>query len=700
MNQHNNFTAIVRVAVPSPLRCYFDYLPPENLVAEGEIAPHLSSLRFGMRVLVPFGNKREVVGFVVEMINSSDSEVAPSKLKRIIQILDNAPLWSPQLLALLKWVSVYYHSSLGEVLHQVLPPKMRKKEKVSLRKKGKKKGDFAAVALLAEEGALSLPELNVKQREAVEAILREDKFSVFLLDGITGSGKTEVYLRVIAQLLAAGKQALVLVPEINLTPQTVARFTQRFLQVQVAVIHSKLTAIERVQNWRAVQSGAARIIIGTRSAIFTPLAQPGIIIIDEEHDQSFKQQSLLRYSARDTAIMRGKLENIPVVLGSATPSLESFANATREATARYTHLTLPERAGNALHPKFHVIDMRAQKVIDGLAAGLIQAIERHLDNNGQILLFINARGYAPILLCNSCGWMADCKNCDAHLTLHRATQKLHCHHCGAMFVLPQKCGQCGKESLHALGMGTEKLESLLPRLFPGVTSVRIDSDTTSEKGALDKMLASIHSGESRILIGTQMLAKGHHFPDVTLATVLNVDNALFSSDFRASEHLAQLIVQVAGRAGRAERPGEVYIQTHHPQHPLLQRLVQHGYHSFAWAALRERAEAKLPPFSYLALLRAEAKDKRQALEFLTQVKEEGMCVLRGDKRMAEALHILGPTAAPMERRAGFYQAQLLFQGCDRAMLQKLLVFIVKHIEGMKAARALRWSLDVDPVDMG
>jgi primosomal protein N' (replication factor Y) (superfamily II helicase) len=738
---------IIRVAVPSPLRRHFDYLPPDN------IDPHTiaNTLQFGSRVLVPFGT-RKVIGFVLEIATTTDFAV--DKLKNILQILDDQPLWPPSILELLKWMSNYYHYPLGEVFHQVLPPTLRK-TKTPKRKttKAQKQNTEQTNSIIPNAGNASAThasinasinanasidtnargfELNAKQQHAIDAILgaaNAQRFQPFLIDGVTGSGKTEIYLSAIAELLKRGKQALILVPEINLTPQTVERFTKRFPGTPIAIIHSQLSAKERFNAWDAAKTGAAKMVIGTRSAIFTPLRTPGIIIIDEEHDLSFKQQANLRYSARDLAMMRGKLESIPVVLGSATPSLESFANANKQ---RYTNLPLPERAGKALHPQFRIVDMRNQKIRDGLAEGLIQAIEQHLEKDGQVLLFLNNRGYAPLLLCNSCGWIADCKHCDAHLTLHRKTQKLHCHHCGTVYDIMQTCGSCKKPSLYALGLGTEKLESLAPKLFPGATAVRIDSDTTSSKGSINKMLAAIHSGESQILIGTQMLAKGHHFPNVTMVAILNVDNGLFSADFRASEHLAQLIMQVAGRAGRAERPGEVYIQTHHPHHPLLQRLVQHGYHSFARAALAEREESALPPFSYLALFRAEARNKERAMEFLQKVKNEGLRLAAGTnmgvgmgmaagmstgKDMAAGMSantgvsmavgmgnkanikILGPATAHMERKAGFYNAQLLLQSSSRAALQHYLAQLVKYIGDNKVGNNVRWSLDVDPVEM-
>lgn len=673
---------IVRVVVPSGqgLRREFDYLLPENYVD--------NDLRFGMRVLVPFG-ARKLIGFVVA--TQTETTIALDKLKRIIQILDSEPLWPESILELIQWVSAYYHYPLGEVLSQVLPPLLRndlcQKKLVKNQRIKKSIGDISESPVVSTKKREFV--LNDHQQQAITAILQTTGFQPFLLDGVTGSGKTEVYFSVIDNVLAQGKQALILVPEINLTPQTIARFSQRFV-VPIAIIHSKLTTKERLHFWQQAKNGLTPLVIGTRSAIFTPLRNPGIIIIDEEHDLSFKQQSKLRYSARDLAIMRGKLENIPVVLGSATPALETYNNAWR---GRYMHLQLPQRAGNARSPQFRIVDMRNQKLTEGLAAGLIQAIEKHLDKQGQILLFLNRRGYAPLLLCNSCGWVADCKNCDAHLTLHRREQKMHCHHCGAVRDIPTVCGSCGKPSLYALGLGTEKLENLLIKLFPGVTTVRIDRDTTAHKGAIEKMLQSIHSGESQILVGTQMLAKGHHFPNVTMVAVLNADNGLFSPDFRASEHLAQLIMQVAGRAGRDERPGEVYIQTYYPTHPLLQRLVQQGYQSFARAAVVDREETMLPPFSFLALLRVEAIKQERAMQFLNAIKQYG------EQLASQDVKILGPINAPMERKANFYQMHLLLQSTNRAALQKLLAKIVDYIGTLKISSGIKWSLDVDPMEM-
>jgi primosomal protein N' (replication factor Y) len=460
--------------------------------------------------------------------------------------------------------------------------------------------------------------------------------------------------------------------------------------VPVVVLHSGLSNQERLNAWLWARDGKASIVIGTRSAVFTPLARPAVIILDEEHDMSFKQQEGFRYSARDVAIKRGQLEKIPVVLGSATPSLESLENCHRR---RYKKLELPQRAGSAKPPEVTVLDVRKQPMQDGLSALLLNAMRRHLAAGGQVLLFLNRRGYAPTLLCHDCGWVAKCKRCDAHMTLFAGQRRLRCHHCGAERPADPACPECASTELRPVGAGTERLEESLRRQFPDTGIARIDRDTTRRKGAMQSLLDSVHDGSSRILIGTQMLAKGHHFPEVTLVGMVDVDQGLFSADFRATERMAQLIVQVAGRAGRAEKKGQVLIQTHHPEHPLLQVLLQSGYAAFAKAALEERKQANLPPFSYLALLRAEAVDSGLPLQFLQQAR-----------RLAEAqqvggVQILGPVPAPMERRAGRFRAQLLLQAGSRAVLHRLLTPWVLQLEGDKLGRKVRWSLDVDPQEM-
>ena len=436
-------------------------------------------------------------------------------------------------------------------------------------------------------------ELNSAQQEAVDAVRKQiDQFQVFLLDGVTGSGKTEVYLRIVQAVLEHGRQALILVPEIGLTPQLLARF-QRRISSPLAVLHSGLSDRERLNAWLAARDNHAQVVIGTRSAIFTPLEQPGVIIIDEEHDSSLKQQEGFRYHSRDLAIIRAREAQIPIILGSATPSLESLHNTHRK---RYHNLSLPERVGDAVTPDLQLLDIRNQNMSEGLSAPLLRAMQVHLEAGSQVLLFLNRRGFAPTLICHECGWLKQCRNCDAHMTLHLRRHRLICHHCGVEQAIPQGCAACGSVDLRALGQGTERIERALKKVFPDIGIARIDRDSTRRKGSLQNLLEDIHAGRRRILIGTQMLAKGHHFPDVTLVGIVNADQGLFGADYRAGEHMAQLVLQVAGRAGRAEKPGTVIIQTHHPEHPLLQTLVNHGYAAFAESTLLERKAACLPAF--------------------------------------------------------------------------------------------------------
>ena len=506
---------------------------------------------------------------------------------------------------------------------------------------------------------------------------------------MTGSGKTEVYLQCIAGALAAGRQSLVLVPEIGLTPQLVERFRRRFPATGIALLHSGLTDVQRLEAWVRARDGRARIVIGTRSAVFAPLPQPGIIVIDEEHDSSLKQQEGFRYSARDIAVWRAHQLGIPVVLGSATPSLESMANA---RAGRYQRLTLPERAGAARPPSIHLVDLRKHVADDGLAAPLVQAITRHLAAGGQVLLYLNRRGYAPTLMCPACGYCLDCRRCDARMVLHRQEGRVTCHHCGATRPAPDRCPECDGE-LFAVGQGTERLEAALGAMFPEYRLVRIDRDTTRGRGDIQRLLAEVAAGEARILLGTQMLTKGHDFPGVTLVGIVDADQGLFGTDFRASEKLAQTFVQVAGRAGRGERPGEVYIQTLFPDHPLLQLLVREGYDRFAEAALAERQATGWPPFSYLAMLRAEAPSRAPALAFLASARAAG------ETLDIKGVRLLGPAPAPMEKRAGRYRAQLLVETSTRPRLQQFLGAWRELIAGLPESGRTRWSLDVDPVEL-
>jgi primosomal protein N' (replication factor Y) len=532
--------------------------------------------------------------------------------------------------------------------------------------------------------------LNAAQQASVDAV-RESlgRFAAFLLEGVTGSGKTEVYLHIIDTVIAQRLQALILVPEIGLTPQLVDRFRRRF-GVPLALLHSGLNDRERLAAWRRAGSGEALIVIGTRSAIFTPLARPGILVVDEEHDASLKQQDGLRYSARDLAVWRARQLAVPVVLGSATPSLESLYNI---AQARYRQLLLPERTGTAGLPSYEILDLRRQPLDHGLSRGMLARIQSHLAADGQVLLFLNRRGYAPTLICHDCGWIAGCTRCDARMTVHQAEGQLRCHHCGSQRPIDAACPACGGADLRPLGQGTERVEQALAEHFPEVERLRIDRDTTRRKGQLASLLQQARAGHGRILLGTQMLAKGHHFPDVTLVGILNVDQGLFGIDFRASERMAQLIIQVAGRAGRRDRSGHVVIQTHHPDHPLLQTLVRQGYPAFARAALAEREAARLPPASHIALVRAEAMEASLPAGFLEGVRQQIQELGVTD------VEVWGPVPAGMERRAGRWRAQLLLQSTQRGNLQRVLGSLVRQLEQAKAARKVRWSIDVDPADM-
>jgi len=726
----------LQLAIPTPLRRPFDYLT-ENASTSG-LAP-------GMRFRVPFGRTMQV-GMLLGWHESTDA----ARLRVVGECLDSRPLLPLSSLALLQWASDYYAHPIGEVIFSALPTLLRQGEpaerrgvehwrltrrgamqepgqltraprqavllrlltahpeglsasvinerqdnwRPSMRKLAEKEWvlrEQRPALLISKPGASSkVPTLNAEQQSALASLTTGlGHFGVSLLDGVTGSGKTEVYLGLIAQVLARGEQALVLVPEIGLTQQLLDRFRCRF-PVPIAVLHSGLSDRERLDAWLVARDGDAAIIIGTRSAAFTPLARPGVIILDEEHDASFKQQDGFRYSARDVAVKRAQLEDIPVLLGSATPSLETLHNARQ---GRYSHLLLSERAGNARHPELAVLDVRKQPMNSGLSLALVNTMRRHLDADGQVLLFLNRRGYAPTLLCHDCGWVAKCRRCDAHMTLFAGQRRLRCHHCGSERPADPACPECNSSALRPVGAGTERLEEALQGLFPDTGIVRIDRDTTRRKGAMQVLLDSVHDGSARILVGTQMLAKGHHFPEVTLVGLVDVDQGLFSADFRATERMAQLITQVAGRAGRAERPGQVLIQTHHPDHPLLQLLLREGYAAFARAALEERQQANLPPFSYLALLRAEAVDSELPLHFLHQARE-----------LAEALQprgvqLLGPIPAPMERRAGRVRAQLLLQANRRADLHRLLGPWAQRLETDKLGRKVRWSIDVDPQEM-
>ncbi|MCS4505910.1 Primosomal protein N' [wastewater metagenome] len=724
---------IARVAVPGPLPEPLDYR-----ITAAVPEP-------GARVRVPLG-RRQVIGVVVA--TATHSELPTRRLRPLGELLDDTAVLPGELLELTLWAAGYYHHPVGEALTSALPVRLRHGQpaqytretvwrltdtgrdtppdtlaaraprQAALLARLQSLGSLAAAHFpeaegdwrgglqrlvergLARAGQVDTPglieghddggdrpTLNDAQRDAVDAVRGAEGFAPLVVEGVTGSGKTEVYLHAIEAVLAAGRQALVIVPEIGLTPQLVDRFARR-LAARIAVLHSGLAAGERLDGWLAARDGVADVIIGTRSAVFTPLARPGLILVDEEHDASLKQQDGFRYSARDLAVVRAQRLGLTVILGSATPSLETLHNM---RLGRYRELRLPQRAGGAAMPRFRLLDVRGRPLRDGLSAPLIEQMRAHLDDDGQVLVFLNRRGFAPVLLCHECGWVSECERCDARLTYHRHDRRLHCHHCDHERPVPRACPDCGSVDLRPVGQGTERLAEAIEAAFPDTAMVRIDRDSTRRKGAFERQMAAAQRGEARILLGTQMLAKGHHLPAVTLVAVVDADQGLFSADFRAPERLAQLIIQVAGRAGRAERPGEVAIQTHHPEHPLLQLLVHAGYRRFAEDALLEREAAGLPPYTAMALLRAEAVDEAAPREFLDAARAAGPEGTR--------LELLGPVPAPMERRAGRVRAQLLVRAPSRRHLQAGLKRWLPGVAALPQARRVRWSIDVDPADM-
>jgi primosomal protein N' (replication factor Y) len=725
---------VLRVAINTPVRTLFDYLAPK---AGGMDLP-------GMRVRVPFGRTRQV-GIVADVATSS--EVPRDRLRRVLEVLDEGPLLAERDIELLRWAARYYAHPVGEVFSAALPALVRKGRDISgtrtilrataasevadldtlarraprqasvlrlLLDKPVDKADAAqalgpgwgdAFRRLVARGLCEVeetepgdapdihygegPALTDHQRVAADAIIASTvDDGPLLLFGVTGSGKTEVYLAAIEAALRKGKQALVLVPEIGLTPQLVRRFGQRF-DCQMAVLHSGLSERERLDSWLAARDGSAPIVVGTRSAVFTPIADCGLIVVDEEHDPSLKQQEGFRYNARDLAVVRGRLGGIPVVLGSATPSLESMNNS---RTARYRRLDLPERPGASSHPRLRTIDLRTTPARDGLTAPLLAAMQRHLDAGDQVMLYLNRRGYATAMFCCQCGWIAECSRCDARMVLHRQPHRLRCHHCGKESPPPDTCADCGA-GLRPVGQGTEKIEDQLATCFPDMRVARLDRDSTRNSEKLAAVLEDMRTGKTRILVGTQMLTKGHDFPDVTLVGVLDADQGLFGTDFRSDERLAQTILQVSGRAGRRHRQGEVLLQTAYPQHPLLEKLIEGGYDEFSKGALDERAAAHWPPFSHLALLRAQAHGREIPTRFLQQ------CAHLAGTMAPPEVKVLGPAPAPMEKRSGRYRAHLLLQADRRPSLHALIGRMLGEIESLPDARRVRWSMDVDPIEL-
>ncbi len=674
---------IVRVALDVPLPRLFDYLAPDS--DESDI---------GRRVDVPFG-KASKTGVIVGL--SADSEQPENKLKPVAAILRDMPALPPDWLALCEFCARYYQTPLGEVTSFALPPMLRRGKLPRMPKAAKiavspapTSGDTVpgAGARDMTSATLALPDLLPAQQAAVAALTAAREFQTFLLHGVTGSGKTEVYLRAIADVLAGGGQALMLVPEIALTPQLESRVAARFPGARVVCANSGMADAARARGFLDAQAGRADIVLGTRLAVFMPLPRLRLIVVDEEHDASFKQQEGLRYSARDVAIWRAHQRNIPIVLGSATPSLETFHHA---ATGRYRLLELPERAVAEDMPSVQVVDTRRQKLQEGLSAELLAALALRLERGEQSLVFLNRRGYAPVLACPPCGWISRCRRCAANLVLHLADRRLRCHHCGFEAGVPRACPDCGNVDLLPFGRGTQRLEAMLGERFPQARVLRIDRDSASTPKKWQALLASIHAGEADILVGTQMLAKGHDFPRLTLVGAVGADAALFAADFRAPERLFAQLMQVGGRSGRAELPGEVLIQTEHPQHPLYRALQAHDYGSFAQSQLAERRIAGFPPFSFQAMLRAEAREMSQALDFLATARAAA-------EPLAVEVTLYDPVPMRMQRLMALERGQLLVESLSRSALQAFLGKWMDCLYAQKMPAGLRWHLDVDPLE--
>ena len=727
----------LQIVIATGLRQEFTYLAPDN--AQGQNLP-----KIGLRVRVPFG-RSERVGLIVGL--SETTQIELSKLKPITELLDETPLLPSELWQLGLWAADYYQHPLGDALMHLLPTKLRQPlpnhliqlnwhiadVEANFGKAKKQQAIWQKLQQLAPEFNLSqlqaigikpsqlkpfldkewlttsYPkpqmvtlqlaqkglELNLEQSKIVEHLVTaQGAFSCNLLNGVTGSGKTEVYFHAIAHQLEVGKRTLLLVPEIGLTPQLLQRLEQRFNN-RVLALHSGLTEHQRLNAWQQAGLGQADIIIGTRSALFTPIPELGLIIIDEEHDQAYKQQEGFRYHGRDLGIKRAADANIPILLGSATPSLESLANVQR---GRFSQWLLTQRAGQASSQSYEVVDLRNQPQQAGISEQLQAMVQIQLELGHQVLLMLNRRGFAPSLQCQSCGTTAQCPACDASMTLHRSPPRLHCHHCEHQQVVHLYCPHCQSNQLKPLGQGTERTEEQLTSLFPNTPVHRIDRDTTRKKGSLEGMLEQVHGGDPCILVGTQMLAKGHHFPNVTLAAILDADASLFSSDFRGPEKLAQLLVQTAGRAGRAKIPGTAVIQTYQADHPTINILVSQGYNAFAEQELASRQQSGLPPVGHMALFHAQAKDATQAFALLHWL---GQQVQNPELQpLTKALLMFGPMPAFMARRAHYYRAQLQLQHPNRNQLQQLLKKLCQLLDQHPAARKMRWSLDIDPQELG
>ncbi len=726
---------LARIALDNPLRTLFDYLVPDHLSA------HLVP---GCRVWVPFG-KRRLIGIFIQFTEHSDIEL--KKLKSLQQVIDEPPVFDAQVLALLTWAAGYYHYSLGAALFTALPPALRKAAThaqlyqscwlinplpaSALQRAPKQQAIYAwcqqqqqymiphdqlkqqfpdsqsALKALSDKGYLTRQEIALQISPATsidsQALTLSDAqaqvskqlqsqlehFNTTLLEGVTGSGKTEVYFSVMDTVLRQpASQILILVPEIGLTPQLLARVEKQF-SCEIGVLHSHMSDKQRLSTWLKISRGCLRIVIGTRLAVFTPMPQLKLIIIDEEHDASFKQQEGFLYHARDVAIYRAKQADIPVILGSATPSFESLHNVSID---KFHHLRLTQRAQAGQLPVIHTCDMRNQPAKAILSSTLTRAMQQHLARNKQVILFLNRRGYAPALFCHDCGWIARCPRCDANMTYHATRASLYCHHCDTQMHKPDLCADCQSSNLILLGHGTQRIEEVLQEQFADYSCIRLDRDSTRNKGSMEHILHAIHAHQYQIIIGTQLLSKGHDFPDVSLVGILDIDYGIYSADFRAMERSAQLLIQVAGRAGRRQTQGEVYVQTHNPDHPLLNLLIGADYARYAQEALKTRAEYQLPPYSYHVSLRARATDSQNVHTFLNQAK-----AIAHD-HLSDQISVQGPIIPIMEKKAGQYRAFLLLTRPQRSMLSEQIQHWIERISALPAARRVHWTVDVDPID--
>ena len=730
----------IKVALPVPMRTLFDYKVPKALALRHELKP-------GMRIKVPFG-KSNRLGVIIALSETSDWD--PEQVKPFTSLVDEGPVITKELMALCEWAARYYHHPIGDVIFHSLPVLLRKGENAEFRtenwwlttpagqtlqleelRRAPRQQDFlkavqqhpnglsqhaasvldlapSAGKTLEEKGLLRReprsfnksgekhahqtqvpPTLNPEQSIATEELLdSRHHFNVSLLDGVTGSGKTEVFLRVMERIIDEGKQILVMVPEIGLTPQTLKRFEIRF-NTDIVLMHSNMSDRERLDAWLLAANGHAKIIIGTRSAAFIPAPNLGLIVIDEEHDTSYKQHEGFRYHARDLAIKRAQALNIPVLLASATPSYESLTNALQK---RFTWLKLRKRAGNADIPEMERVDLRGKTLVHGFSEHALASIKLCLDRKEQVLIFLNRRGYAPTLMCHQCGWIAACDHCDVNLTVHKRANKLHCHHCDTQKALLHTCPECQSEELFTVGEGTEQVETQLSTLFKDTPILRVDRDSTQRKSAMEKLTKKIHEHDQAILIGTQMLAKGHHFPNVTLVVIMDADAGLFSSDFRGMERTAQLITQVAGRAGRAKKPGHVLLQTYHPDHAAIECLCNLGYEHFAIDGLSERKSLSLPPFFHQVIIRAESGNEQEAMQLLTAMRNDLELYFSKDT------YLVGPYAAIIVRKAGQHRALISIKSAQRGPLHQATQMMTQWLEQATRQNRIRFAIDVDPLE--